>query len=105
MAKTGAESGDKCDDSRHDGPDDREDFPIREFPDMRDLRCAGQRTGEHPVDAGAADGPSPDESEEDFGLKRSTREEALQFLRDIIAVRDAEAQDEDDPLTEFLDDE
>ena len=81
-----------------------EDFPIREFPDLRDLRCAYGRGGDHPVGA-AAVGPHPDEGEEDFGLRRSTREEALQFLRDIIAVRDAETEDGDDPLAEFLDDE
>ena len=79
-------------------PDD--DFRIRDFPDLRRLRKSYLCKDGKPVGVDSGDTPLPDEQEEDFGLQRSTTEEALEFLRESLCEDDKE-----DPLREFLDDE
>lgn len=78
-----------------------EDFPICDFPDLRRLRAIYLKCGGKPVGMDSTDTPRPDEQEEDFGLRRSTAEEALELLREAVG----EETDEHDPLTEFLDDD
>ena len=79
------------------------EFRIRDFPDLRRLRKAYLKCGDKPVAVDSSDTPLPDDSEEDFGLKRSTEEEAWQFLRDSTAPENDHAAD--DPMREFLEDE
>ena len=88
------------DKKKHDPGSDTDSFPIRDFPDLRRLRKAYLKKGDKPIGVDSADNPTPDECEEDFGLTRSTTEEALEFLRQ------SQCGDEpDDALREFLDDE
>jgi hypothetical protein len=89
------QSGD--DDAREEDP---KKIPIRDFSDLRFLRTAYVRRGEKPIGVDSNGHPLPDEHEEDFGIRRSTADEALQFLRDSLSDADA-----DDSLLEFLNDE
>lgn len=81
-------------------PAKKRDFPIRDLPDMRNLRKAYLKKNDKPIGVDSADNPIPHEDEEDFGLKRSTPEEAREFLEETLRCDEA-----DDPLTEFLNDE
>ena len=83
------------------GPEEH-DFPIRDFPDLRKLRHTFLRCGDKPINIDSSDNPRPDEQEQDFGLKRSTAEEALELLREAEKLEEELA---DDPLAEFLDDD
>ena len=78
-------------------------FRIRDFSDLRRLRNAYLRRDGKPIGVDSADNPVPDEAEEDFGLTKSTAEEALEFLRCLR--EEEETASEDDELREFLDDE
>lgn len=72
------------------------EFPIRPLDDLRRFR------DRYPRGANAAPGPDGSdagEDEVDFGLKRSTPEEAWQFYLDSLKPNAG-----DDELTEFLND-
>lgn len=83
-----------------------EDIRIREFPDMRCLRKTYLSKGGKPVQVDSNDTPRHDveEEEEDFGLKRSSDEEAWQFFCDTQADEKGDKEQRDE-LTEFLDDQ
>ena len=77
-----------------------EEIPICDFPDLRNLRRAYLKKDDLPIELDSNDNPRPDTTEEDFGLRRSTAEEAWEFFRAIM-----EAEDGPDDLTEFLNDD
>lgn len=77
-------------------------FPIRDLPDLRRLRRSYSKRGDSPMAVDSAGNHLPHDREEDFGLQRTTEEEAAEFLRELIRERDGDAGD--DPLTEFLKD-
>ncbi len=92
---SGIESGDADTQEK-----DAREIPIRDFSDIRRLRNSYLRRDDKPIGVDSNNNPIPDEHEEDFDLKHSTADEALQFYHDN--VNEAEA---DDSLLEFLDDE
>ncbi|MDR1745225.1 MAG: hypothetical protein LBS30_05680 [Planctomycetota bacterium] len=75
-------------------------IPIRDFADLRSLRKSYLQRNEKPIGIDSNNHPIADEQEEDFGLKRSTVDEALQFYRDSLSGDEA-----NDSLSEFLNDE
>lgn len=99
--RNGPMDGDEQEKRKTD-PEASEDaaFPIRDFLDLRRLRRTYLRCGDRPTAVDSSSNPIPEDGEDDFGLKRSTEEEALEFLRESLA-----GDSGDDPLTEFLDDE
>ena len=77
------------------------DFSIRELPHLRRLRETCRKLGPPPEPAaGTILPPLATDGDIDFGLRRSTDEEAVAFLRELLAEDDSS-----DPMTEFLDDE
>lgn len=72
---------------------------IVELPDLRRLRAAYLKKDGLPIGVDSNDSPVPDEQEEDLGLKRSTIEEALEFLRESTEKKPGDR----DALSEFLD--
>ena len=78
-------------------------FRIRDFADLRRLRKSYLKHGDKPIGVDSSDNPVPDAAEEDFGLTKSTVEEALEFLRCLR--EEGQSTEEDDALREFLDDE
>jgi len=76
-------------------------FRVYPFLDLRTLRKLYLRNREGLVELDSADNPSTETAEEDFGLTRSTTDDALKFFRQSTTGQ--EGDDEDD-LTEFLDD-
>ena len=82
-------------------PEEDAEFTIRELPDLRRLRKTYLRCGDKFIAFDSTDSPLPNNGEEDFGLERSTQEEALEFLRQLTDAADAGPDD----LTEFLEDE
>lgn len=85
-------------------PNDSSIFPISDFPDIREAsihdstRCKRSvENGDEPAEAPDADAPTPDALEADFGFRRSTVDEAREFLR-----QSRRGQAEKDELTEFL---
>ncbi len=75
-------------------------FRIRSFIDLRRLRSCYLRTTEGFIEIDSNDNPCPGAIEKDFGLKRSTLEEAMEFLRQSLHS----SEPDDDLLLEFLDD-
>lgn len=84
---------------RRCGEAEEKDIPIRDFPDLRRLRKAYLNRDGKPVGVDSNDTPLHDCEEGDFGLTRSTPEEAWEFLRQMLE------ESHDDDLTEFLDDD
>ena len=79
---------------------DAEEISIRDLPDLRKLRKTFLTKDGKPVEVDSNDTPRHEGEEEDFGLQRSTEEEAWEFYRQNLAD-DACGDD----MTEFLDDE
>lgn len=80
-------------------PDERK-IPLRDFPDIRKFRGIYLRNNDKPVEVDSNDTPLPEGEEEDFGIRRSSDEEAWDFYRQVVCDEES-----DDELTEFLNDD
>lgn len=76
-------------------------FRIYPFLDLRILRRLYLKNTKGLVELDSADNPSPDVAEEDFGLTRSSADDALKFFRQSMTKQDG---DDTDDLAEFLND-
>lgn len=76
-------------------------FRIYPFLDLRILRRLYLKNTKGLAELDSADNPSPDAVEEDFGLTRSSADDALKFFRQSTTAQDG---DDTDDLAEFLND-